>query len=130
VPVGVLIVAHQGVGPALLDTAVRIYGRSPLPARTVDVPADGDPNAALGQALCAWDQLDGEAGVLVLSDLPGSTPANVAERVARQGRTRVVSGLNLPMLVRVFNYPDLDLEELARKALEGGRDGVRLRGEP
>ena len=96
----------------------------------VGLDESGRKTTAVARALRMREQLDTEAGVLVLSDLAGSTPGNVAERVARQGRVRVVTGINLPMLMRVFNYPGLDLDALARKALEGGRDGVSLRGEP
>ena len=63
-------------------------------------------------------------GVLVLSDLFGSTPGNVAMRVAESIGGRLVSGVNLPMLLRVFNYSTLPLEQLKDKAVEGGRAGV------
>ena len=63
-------------------------------------------------------------GVLVLTDLYGSTPSNIACKLRRHGHVRVVSGVNLPMLIRVLNYPDLDLDSLKEKALSGGRDGV------
>ena len=62
--------------------------------------------------------------MLVLTDMYGSTPSNIAVGLQREGRVDVVAGVNLPMLVRVLNYPFLDLATLAAKALSGGRDGI------
>jgi PTS system ascorbate-specific IIA component len=73
------------------------------------------------KALAALDTGD---GVLVLTDLFGSTPSNIAARLLDSSRTRVVTGINLPMLIRVLNYPQLDLASLAAKAVSGGLDGV------
>ena len=55
----------------------------------------------------------------------GSTPSNIANKLAARGaQVRVVAGINLPMLVRIFNYPKLALEEMARTAVEGGQRGI------
>ena len=59
----------------------------------------------------------------VLTDMYGSTPSNIACRLTGT-HTKVVAGINLPMLIRVLNYPRLTLTELAEKALSGGRDGI------
>jgi PTS system ascorbate-specific IIA component len=69
--------------------------------------------------------LDGGEGVLVLSDLYGATPCNVANRLPKLGvRMHCVSGLNLPMLLRVLNYPEQSLDQLAETAATGGRGGI------
>ncbi len=68
--------------------------------------------------------LDQGMGVLILTDMFGSTPSNIACTVANNKVVRIVSGLNLPMLVRVFNYANLDLEKLKQKAISGGKEGV------
>lgn len=62
----------------------------------------------------------------VLTDMFGSTPSNVAIRVARGANARVIAGANLPMLIRVLNYQHLPLTELVNKALSGGHDGILL----
>jgi PTS system ascorbate-specific IIA component len=129
-PVGLLIVTHSQVGKALLETAVQMLGLCPLRTERIDVPFDADPEA-LGErarALCA--RLDAGDGVLVLTDLYGSTPCNVALRVMGHTRVQVVAGINLPMLVRVLNYPTLDLWELTTKAVTGGHDGIVICEEP
>jgi PTS system mannose-specific IIA component len=68
--------------------------------------------------------LDDGDGVLVLTDLFGSTPANIAASLQARAGVRTLSGVNLPMVVRVLNYSDLPLDALAEKAFGGGRDGV------
>ncbi len=122
--VGVLIITHEGIASAILETAVNILGECPLPVEVLPAARDCDTEALrrrVGEKVDALDQGD---GVLVLLDIYGSTPSNVACSVADKKRMRIISGVNLPMLVRVFNYPDLTLPELAEKALSGGRDGV------
>ena len=61
---------------------------------------------------------------MILTDLFGSTPYNIAKVLHQETNIRMVSGLNLPMLIKVMNYPNLSLDELAQKAIKGGREGV------
>lgn len=124
--VGLLLVTHEGVGQALLANAERMLGGRPLATRVVEAEEDADLDALVAAAEAAREVLDTGAGVLVLTDLYGATPSNAARRLAARPGCRVVAGLSLPMLVRVLNYPNLPLEELAQKALSGGRDGVLL----
>ena len=72
-------------------------------------------------------RVDGGCGVLVLTDLYGATPSNLAAKVAHLGTpVRRVSALSLPMLLRVMNYPDLQLDELLAVAAAGARNGVLM----
>jgi PTS system ascorbate-specific IIA component len=59
----------------------------------------------------------------------GSTPSNIANRLMKRPEVSVISGISLPMLIRVMNYPKLSLPELINKALTGGHDGILLCGE-
>jgi len=123
--VGLLLVTHPGIGPALLSSATGILGQLPLKTDTFEVPFDSDPQALLPQASAALRRVDAGAGVLVMSDLYGATPANLAARLAHLGTpVRQVSGLNLPMLLRSMNYPELPLSELCLVAAAGARNGV------
>jgi PTS system ascorbate-specific IIA component len=124
-PVGVLLVTHEAIGPALVSAARHVLGRLPLPLDTVEVPADGEPSAMLRDAAGHARALDRGDGVLVLTDVFGATPCNVARRMDELGvHQRCVPGLNLPMLLRVLNYADRPLEELAELAASGGRNGI------
>ena len=122
--VGILLITHGNIGAALLRTAIEVLGICPLSTGTLATPSSCDPESILADARQAAEELDSGAGVLVLTDLYGATPSNIACRLHRFHELRIVSGLNLPMLIRVLNYPDLDLEELQQKAVSGGRDGI------
>jgi PTS system mannose-specific IIA component len=124
--VGILLVTHPGIGSALLATASTLLnGNLPLRAEAFEVPYDGDPDALLPQASAAMRRVDGGDGVLILTDLYGATPSNLAARLARLGTpARRVSALSLPMLMRVMNYPELALDELPAVASAGARNGV------
>lgn len=122
--VGLLLITHNRIGAELLETATRMLGRCPLPATALEVTEQDDPADLGRQARRCVERLDDGAGVLVLTDLYGSTPANVATALSGQCDVCVLSGVNLPMLVRVLNYPALGLAEIADKALTGAHAGV------
>jgi PTS system ascorbate-specific IIA component len=123
--VGVLLVTHPGIGSAMLHIAMRIIGSSTLPIKCLEVPPDAALDPVSERARSMLKVLDRGAGVLVLTDLYGATPHNIAQDVAcAEPDTTVLSGLNLPMLLRIFNYPDDDLDTLASKAAEGGSRGI------
>jgi mannose PTS system EIIA component len=82
-----------------------------------------DPDQQLERAQQYLQQLEQGDGVLILTDLYGSTPSNIACKL-RNDKVAVITGLNLPMLIRVLNYPALNLHELAEKATGGGREGI------
>ncbi len=122
--VGLLIITHERVAAAIVETAVHMLGESPLEMSVLPAPSDCDPDALRREAFAAVERLDKGDGVLVITDIYGSTPSNVACSLVDGKRVIAVSGINLPMLVRVMNYPQLSLDELADKAVSGGRDGV------
>jgi PTS system ascorbate-specific IIA component len=124
VSVGVLLITHGEIGTALLQTAIDVLGVCPLSTCVLAAPAGCDPDKIIVEARRAVGDLDSGDGVLVLTDLYGSTPSNIACKLPGSSKVRVVSGLNLPMLIRILNYPDLDLDGLLHKAVTGGRDGV------
>ncbi len=123
--VGILLITHEGVATALLAVATRLMRKLPLTTEAFELPFDGDVDALLPQASAAMRRVDGGQGVLVLTDLYGATPSNLAAKLARLGTpVRRVSALNLPMLLRVMNYPDLELDDLPAVAAAGARNGV------
>ncbi len=122
--IGLLIVTHENIGNALIESATTTLGMCPMALEVIAVTTGCDPDGLLEISLAALKRLDKGRGVLVLTDMYGSTPSNVANRLCGRERVRVVAGVNLPMLIRVLNYPDLGLEELAHKAMSGGRDGI------
>ncbi|MCI1130916.1 PTS fructose IIA subunit family protein [Stenotrophomonas maltophilia] len=122
---GILLVTHPGVGTALLDVATRLLRQLPLKTGAFEVPFDADLDALLPLASAALRRVDGGNGVLILTDLYGASPANLAGQLARLGTpVRRVSALSLPMLLRVMNYPEQGLDQLPATAAAGTRNGA------
>jgi PTS system ascorbate-specific IIA component len=97
----------------------------PLQAEAFEVPLGADLDALLPKASAALRRVDGGDGVLVLTDLYGASPSNLAVKLARLGTpVRRVSALSLPMLLRVMNYPEQTLEQLPATAAAGTRNGA------
>ena len=122
--VGVLLVTHGKLGHFLLETMSDMIGPLPLPTDVLEVRRVQATDVLLLQGRRMIERLDGGGGVLLLTDAFGSTPSNIANRLAEASRTAVVAGINLPMLVKIFNYPQLDLAAMTRAAVEGGQRGV------
>lgn len=123
--VGILILSHEGVGQALLAAARRLLAALPLAAEACEVGWDSDADAQLPVGSAALRRVDGGEGVLLLVDVYGATPSRLAAKLAHLGTPcRRVSGVSLPMLLRVLNYPEQSLDELARTAAAGARNGV------
>ena len=128
--VGVLLVAHGKLGHYLLETMTDMLGPLPLPADVLEVRRVQDPNVLLRQGGRMIERLNQGQGVLILTDAYGSTPSNIATRLHVSGTTSVVAGMNLPMLVRIFNYPTLNLAGLTAAAVEGGQRGIVVCDQP
>ncbi|MDD3609085.1 MAG: PTS sugar transporter subunit IIA [Halothiobacillaceae bacterium] len=122
--VGLLLICHNQIGHELLETATDMLNRCPLNVRHLPVYQDDDPMDLLARARRKLQELDTGDGVLILTDMYGSTPSNIAHRLMDAGEVRVLSGANLPMLVRALNYPELCLNEMTEKVLSGGREGI------
>ena len=126
--VAVLVVAHAPLASALGACAEHVYACAPeaLGALALlHVAPNADVTGEVAKALAAIKLIERERGVLVLTDLFGSTPANVAVQLAEPGRIEVVTGVNLPMLLGALCYSDqLNVVTLAEKAVKGGTSGV------
>lgn len=123
--VGVLIITHGEIGDLLVKTAAStLAGKLPLQCRAVSVSQSCDPDALLEKCQRIIEEIKNNSGVLVLTDIYGSTPSNIANRLATGSNIKVIAGVNLPMLIRILNYPESNLDELAEKALSGGHDGI------
>jgi PTS system ascorbate-specific IIA component len=123
--VGVLLITHAGIGSAYRAVAERLLGNLPLTVGVFELPFDLPPEQALAQGSAALRKIDSGDGALLLSDLYGASPSRLAQRLAQLGTpSRRVSGLSLPMLLRVLNHSEAELDELARIAASGARNGV------
>lgn len=121
--VGLLVITHNNVGGALFDAAISVLGSCPLPYEILPVSQNCDPEERFQQSQKHLEKLNQADGVLVITDMYGSTPSNIATKLAAENIT-IITGINLPMLIRVMNYPKLPLEKLANKAVSAGQTGV------
>ena len=122
--IGVLIVTHGSIGEALLASAIQILGTPPQQVATLSVWRQDDPDDLVLRARELLEGLDAGEGVLVLTDIFGATPGNVASRLLEDGRIEGVSGVSLPMLLRVITGRNGSLSDAVQRALSGGADGV------
>jgi PTS system ascorbate-specific IIA component len=122
--IGILVVSHGAFGESLIHSASHVLGKRPLYLRQLGVTVHDDPEAILPVAEDLVRYLDQGEGVLVLADIYGATPSNIAARLLRPGRVEGIAGVNLPMLIRALNYREEPLAELVQKALAGGSEGI------
>jgi PTS system ascorbate-specific IIA component len=122
--VGVLLITHDDIGSSLLESLRQMLGTLPFTVKTLPVRHENDPVVFCYHAENLCRSLNKGHGVLVLTDIFGATPCNIACSLIRNNRVRVVAGVNLPMLVKIMNHPSADLDTLANKALSGGCQGV------
>jgi len=123
--VGVLLLTHETMGQALLASVQHVMGRVPDHLDAIEIAANANTEQMLHLAARHVRDLDHGDGVLVLTDLYGATPSNIARCLSELGLPiQRVSGLNLPMLLRVLNYSDQSLDELTQIAANGGRGGI------
>lgn len=124
--VALLLITHEKIATSLMDVASSIVNDAPENYACVEVPMDASVDTMETVARGKFDQLDKTDGTLILTDLYGSTPSNIANKFATQENTHLVSGLNLPMLVKIMNYRDLPLSELVTQILSGGKQSITL----
>jgi PTS system mannose-specific IIA component len=119
----ILLVAHAPLATALKALASHAYAECSPGVTAVDVPASASLEQATDLVSKALASLDpGEA--LVLTDAFGATPCNAAMAAVDGQRSRVVAGVNVPMLWRTLCYANLPLPDLVGRAVDGGRQGV------
>ena len=122
---GILIIAHAPLATALRDCIAHVYGGLPARIGVIDVSPDCDPAEVVAFAYSEIERLKEENGALVLTDMFGATPSNIAARLASLPEVRVLAGVNLPMLLRAVCYRATPLDTLVDKALSGATKGVQ-----
>jgi mannose PTS system EIIA component len=138
--VALLLITHDSIGSSLLETATNMLGLCPVAAEVLSITQQCNPEQMYDKAEHICHSIEQGDGLLILTDMFGSTPSNIALRLMQKKNSHsasteplperldssrlVVTGVNLSMLVRVMNYPQLCLSELAEKAKSGGIEGV------
>lgn len=122
--VGILLITHNSLGDSFVDCIKHVFGRAPQDLKVLSVLADDEPQAKVAEGLELIEQIDSGKGVLVLVDVFGATPCNIAHQLCQREHVRGVAGLNLPMLLRVVNSHKKNLPELVHLAVEGGQNCI------
>ena len=125
--VSLLLLTHNGIGQQMLDTLSSIFAEPNLDIELLAIPANLGPESLGGYAdlvRSRLEKLESADGTLVLTDLFGATPDNLARYFAAELNSLVVSGLNLPMLIKVHCNRDKTLAELKSIAIEASRRGI------
>ena len=120
---GILIVAHAPLASALRQCVLHVFPDAAASVAALDVQPNVLPEETQAQARILMRQL-GTPKVLVLTDLFGATPCNVASKLVDGVRSRLVAGVNLPMLLRAVSYRHESLDALASRAMVGGSQGI------
>lgn len=122
--IGILLITHGSYGEALLQNACHVLNKRPVQLAQLGIAAQDDPLDLLPLAQNMLRLVDTGDGALVLTDIFGASPANLAMKLLEAGRIEGLSGVNLPMLLRAIVYREKGMEILLQRARDGGRDGV------
>ena len=122
--IGLFLITHTSYGESLIQCACHVLNRRPPQIVQLGISAQDDPLDVLPLAQNLLGLVDSGEGVLVMTDIYGATPANIAMKLLEPGRVEGIAGVNLPMLLRALTYRDKDMETLLARATTGGRDGI------
>ncbi|HEX6735921.1 MAG TPA: PTS fructose transporter subunit IIA [Azonexus sp.] len=122
--IGILLITHGSFGEALVQNACHVLNKRPVQLNQLGVAAQDDPLDLLPLARRMVELVDNGKGVLLLTDIFGATPSNLALKLLEPGRIEGLTGANLPMLLRALTYREKGMEILLQRARDGGRDGV------
>ena len=123
----ILIIGHAPLAHALRQCALHVFPDCGAMLSAIDVQPNLSPEETLATARIAMEQLGQPAGIdgiLVLTDIFGATPSNVAQKLVDGVRSKLVTGINLPMLLRAVSYRNEPLDALVSRAVIGGTQGV------
>lgn len=124
--VAILFISHQNIADPLLSLCSSLHADAMQNCAVIEVPLDASIDDKLASAETQLKHLQRKDGLVIITDMYGGTPSNIAQKLARQYHAPLLSGLNLPMLMRINNYRNVALPELLEKAVSGGQQGVML----
>ena len=122
--IGILIITQGTLGESLIHCASHVLNKRPPRLKQLGITAQDDPFNLLPQARALVKELDDGDGVLILSEMYGGSPANIAAKLLVPGKVEGVAGVNVPMLIRALTYRDKLLQTVVTKAVSGGCEGV------
>lgn len=122
--IGILVIAHEDLGGSLVRCATHVLGARQPQLMHINVSIQDEPELVVNKARELVNELNCGDGVLVLSDIYGATPSNIACKLIIPGEVACISGVNLPMLLKSLTYRMDPLSIVIEKTLSGGKDSV------
>lgn len=125
--IGIVIVSHRQLGDALIDATEFILGEKPAAVAAVSIDLNESVDKLRTKITDGMKAVDQKAGVLILTDMFGGTPSNLSYSFLEEGRVEVMSGVNLPILIKAINTrTEMDLSKLATSLETYGKTTIRL----
>jgi len=122
--IGIFLITHTTYGESLIQCACHVLNKRPSQLAQLGVASQDDPLDLLPLARDMVKLVDSGDGVLIMSDVYGASPSNIAMKLLEPGHIEGIAGANLPMLLRALTYRDKGMETLVSRATSGGRDGI------
>ena len=125
--IGIVIVTHKQLGDALIDAAEFILGARPDGVVSVSININENADKLREKISEGIKNVNMKEGVLILTDMFGGTPSNLSYSFLEEGRTEVISGVNLPILIKAINTrKDMDISKLAQCTETYGKKSISL----
>jgi PTS system ascorbate-specific IIA component len=125
VSIALFFITHEGIASSLLKTGEAIVQKPHSNLSYIEVPMDAAIDKTVNSIENKLKQLTIDNGIFFITDIYGSTPSNIAQQLADKYKTHMITGVNLPMIIRLLNYRDEPGETLLHKALEGAYQGIQ-----
>ena len=123
--VALIFITHQGIASNLLTIGESILQKPNKNLSCTEVPMDSHINTIISNIENNLKKLKLDDGILFITDIYGSTPANIAQQLANKYKTHMISGVNLPMVIRLLSYRNEPEQTLTQKALDGAHQGIQ-----
>ena len=125
--IGIVIVTHRQLGDALIDAAQSIIGSKPMMTVAVSIDLNESAESLREKISQGIKEVEQKEGILILTDMFGGTPSNLSYSFLEEGRVEVLSGVNLPILIKALNSrKQADLSELAKMLEASGKKSISL----
>ena len=122
--IGILLITHASFGESMIQNICHVLNKRPPLIAQLGVAAQDDPLDILPLARLLLKEVNCGEGVLVMTDVFGATPGNLALKLLDPGHVEGIAGLSLPMLLRALTYREKGMETMVQKAISGAHDGV------
>jgi len=122
----IVLITHEGIASNLLNIGKSIIQKPIHNFSFIEVPMDTETDEVIKDVEKNIEGLNLDDGIIFVTDIYGSTPANIAKKLATKYKTSLLSGVNLPMIIRLLNYRDEKKESILQKALDGACQGIHI----